>query len=72
MDEFLSLNESFVLAVVSVLLLMAIFSCAVVALDHWVRLGSSDPRPERSPRQRPPLIAFLHEYTKEKDANRYE
>ena len=72
MDEFLSLNENFVLALVTVLLLMAIFSAAVVALDHWVRRGGCDPRPERSPKQSRSLIAFIHEYTKGKDANRYE
>ncbi len=36
MDQFATFNDSFVFALIAVLALMAIFGCAVVALDHWV------------------------------------
>jgi hypothetical protein len=47
MDEFASLNESFAFALIAVPLLMAIWGCAIVAIDHWVWAGRSDllPRP---------------------------
>jgi hypothetical protein len=48
MDEFVSFNESFVFALIAVLLLMAIWSCAVLALDHWVWAGRSNVPPERT------------------------
>ena len=48
MDEFASFNENFILALFAVLLLMAIWGCAIVAIDHWVWAGRSDLPPERS------------------------
>jgi hypothetical protein len=42
MDEFASLNESFAFALIAVPLLMAIWGCAIVAIDHWVWAGRSD------------------------------
>jgi hypothetical protein len=36
MDQFATFNDNFVFALIAVLALMAIFGCAVVALDHWV------------------------------------
>jgi hypothetical protein len=49
MDEFVSFNESFVFALVAILLLMAVFGCAVMALDHWVGAGPTrGPSPSRA------------------------
>jgi hypothetical protein len=48
MDEFVSFNESFVFALITVMLLMAIFGCAIAALDHWVWAGRSSVPPERT------------------------
>jgi hypothetical protein len=45
MDEFASLNESFAFALIAVLLLMAIWGFAIVAIDHWVWAGRSDVLP---------------------------
>ena len=46
MDEFASFNENFVLALIAVLLLMAMWGCAILAIDHWVWAGrSNSPRP---------------------------
>jgi hypothetical protein len=42
MDEFASFNESFELALVAVLLLMALWGSAIVAIDYWVWAGRSD------------------------------
>lgn len=42
MDEFASFNENFVLALFAVLLLMAMWGCAIVAIDHWVWAGRSN------------------------------
>jgi hypothetical protein len=41
MDQFADFEKNFVLALIAVLLLMAIWSCAVLAIDHWVGLGHS-------------------------------
>jgi hypothetical protein len=43
-----SFNESSLLPLIAVMLLMAIFGCAIAALDHWVRAGRSDVPPERT------------------------
>jgi hypothetical protein len=43
MDEFASFNEDFVSALIAVLL-MAIWGCAIVAIDYWVWAGRSDLR----------------------------
>jgi hypothetical protein len=45
MDEFASLNESVAFALIAVPLLMAIWGCAIVAIDHWVWAGQSDVLP---------------------------
>jgi hypothetical protein len=42
MDEFASFSENFVLALIAVLLLMAIWGCAIVAIDYWVWASRSD------------------------------
>jgi hypothetical protein len=39
-------NESSALQLIAIVLLMAMFGCAVAVLDHWVRTRSSSP-PER-------------------------
>ena len=44
MDEFAFFNESFVLALMAVLLLMAVWGCAIVAIDYWVWAGQADLR----------------------------
>jgi hypothetical protein len=49
MGEFADFDELSVLALIAVLLLMAIFGCAIAVLDHWVWAGRSD-WPERSPK----------------------
>jgi hypothetical protein len=46
MDEFVHFNESPTLALIAVLLLMAIWACAIVAIDHWVRANRSGSLPE--------------------------
>jgi hypothetical protein len=46
MDEFVHFNENSVLALIAVLLLMAIWACAVVFIDHWVWADRSDSLPE--------------------------
>jgi hypothetical protein len=51
MGEFANLDEHSVLALIAVMLLMAIFGCASAVLDHWVRAGRKDSRPERTPKQ---------------------
>jgi hypothetical protein len=48
MDEFADLNENVVLALIAVLLLMAIFGCAIAVLDRWVWAGRSDLPPGRT------------------------
>ena len=48
MDEFVSFNESFALALMAVVLLMAVWGCAIVAIDYWVWAGRSDLRPRGS------------------------
>jgi hypothetical protein len=42
MDEFAHFDESFVLELIAVLLLMAIWACAIVAIDHWVSAARSN------------------------------
>jgi hypothetical protein len=42
MDEFASFNENFVLALFAVLLLMAMWGCAIVVIDRWVWAARSD------------------------------
>jgi hypothetical protein len=42
MDEFLHFNENSVLALIAVLLLMAIWVCAIVVIDRWVWADRSD------------------------------
>jgi hypothetical protein len=49
MEEFADLNENSVLALIAVLLLMAIWGCVIVALDHWVWADHSDSPPEEGP-----------------------
>jgi hypothetical protein len=44
MDEFADFDEISVLALIAILLLMAIWGCAIVAIDHWVWAGRSDLR----------------------------
>ena len=39
MDEFVDFDWNLVLALIAALLLMAIWSCAVLAIDHWVGSG---------------------------------
>jgi hypothetical protein len=46
MDEFVHFNENSVLALIAVLLLMALWACAIV-IDHWVWADRSDSLPER-------------------------
>jgi hypothetical protein len=41
MDEFAFFNENFVLALIAVLL-MAMWGCAIVAIDYWVWAARSD------------------------------
>jgi hypothetical protein len=49
MDEFADFRDVFEL--IAVLLIMAIWGCAIVAIDHWVSARRSDsPRP--APKQR--------------------
>jgi hypothetical protein len=47
MDEFAGFDELSVLASIATLLLMAIWGCAIVAIDRWVWAGRADvlPRP---------------------------
>jgi hypothetical protein len=42
MNESLDFNENSVLALIAVLLIMAIWGCLVVAIDHWVWADRSD------------------------------
>jgi hypothetical protein len=42
MDEFTDFDEISGLASIAVLLLMATWGCAIVAIDHWVLAGRSD------------------------------
>jgi hypothetical protein len=35
-DEFVDFNENSVLQLIAIVLLMALFGCAVAVLDHWV------------------------------------
>jgi hypothetical protein len=51
MDEFVDFNENSVLALIAVLLLMAIWACVIVAMDHWVWADGADaaPLPARRP-----------------------
>jgi hypothetical protein len=46
-DILADINQNSVLELIAILLLMAIFGCAVAVLDHWVWAGGSD-----SPRER--------------------
>jgi hypothetical protein len=46
MDEFVHFNENSVLALIALLLLMAIWVRAIVAIDRWVRADASDSQPE--------------------------
>jgi hypothetical protein len=48
MDEFMDFDEISLLALVAILLLIAVWGCAIVAIDHWVWAGRSDLPPERS------------------------
>jgi hypothetical protein len=48
MDVFADINGNSVLELIAILVLMAIFGCAVAVLDHWVWAGRSDLPPERS------------------------
>jgi hypothetical protein len=41
-------DELSVLAFIAILLLMAIWGCVIVAIDHWVWASRSDLPPERS------------------------
>jgi hypothetical protein len=47
MDQFADFDGNFVLALVAVLLLMAIFGGAIAVLDRWVWAGRSELPPER-------------------------
>jgi hypothetical protein len=47
MSEFADFDENSILALIAILPLMAIWGCAIVGLDHWVRAGHS-----RSPAER--------------------
>jgi hypothetical protein len=47
-DIFADINQNSVLEFVAILLLLAIFGCAVAVLDHWVWAGRSDMPPERT------------------------
>jgi hypothetical protein len=42
MDEFANFDENFVLELIAVLVLMAIWACAIAAVDRWVWAGRSD------------------------------
>jgi hypothetical protein len=42
MDEFAHFDENVLLELIAVLLLMAIWACAIVAIDHWVWAGRSN------------------------------
>ncbi len=42
MDEFTSFSENFAVALFAVLLLMAMWGCAIAVLDRWVWAGRSD------------------------------
>jgi hypothetical protein len=53
MDEFVHFNENPALALIAVLLLMAIWVCAIVAIDRWVRADRSDSPTERPQGQEP-------------------
>jgi hypothetical protein len=53
MDEFVHFNESPALALIAVLLLMAIWVCAVVAIDRWVCAERSDSLLDRPQGQEP-------------------
>jgi hypothetical protein len=59
MDEFADLNENSVLALTAVLLLMAIWACVIVAMDHWVWADHSDSPPERPHGSRPRIATAL-------------
>jgi hypothetical protein len=45
MDEFADFHD--LLELVAVLLMMAIWGCAIVGIDHWVSARRSDPPPAR-------------------------
>jgi hypothetical protein len=47
MDEFVDFNENSVLQLIAIVLLMAMFGCAVAVLDHWVWVGRPLSPPER-------------------------
>ena len=42
MDTFANFDENFALELIAVLVLMAIWTCAIVAIDRWVWTGRSD------------------------------
>jgi hypothetical protein len=42
MDELVEIDEDFVFALIGILLLMAIWGCAVLAIDHWVCAGRTE------------------------------
>jgi len=44
MHEFAEIDGTFVFALVGILLLMAIWGCAVLAIDHWVWAGRTENR----------------------------
>jgi hypothetical protein len=48
MDVFADINQNSVLEFIAIMLLMAIFGCAVAVLDHWVWAGRSDSPPKRT------------------------
>jgi hypothetical protein len=54
MDLFADLGENSALELLAVLLLMAIWGGAVVAIDHWVWSGRND-WSEREPRSEVPI-----------------
>jgi hypothetical protein len=43
MDVFVDINGNSVLELIAILVLMAIFGCAVAVLDHWVWAGRHSP-----------------------------
>jgi hypothetical protein len=42
MNEFADFDENSILALMAILMLMAVWGCAIVGLDHWVWAGRSN------------------------------
>jgi hypothetical protein len=55
MDVLADVNENTVLQLIAVVLLMAMFGCAVAVLDHWVWARRSDSPSERPQGEEPPI-----------------